>query len=87
MNKTIKKKSKFINSSEKRRITSLMRSSILRRIWLNFMAQYLVFSALVQFFYSPRNEVARGIMFLTRPSVCLSGRLSVSPVLVTASPL
>jgi hypothetical protein len=29
--------------------------------------------------YTPRNEVARGMMFLTRPSV--------SPVLVTASPL
>jgi hypothetical protein len=26
-----------------------MHSSILRRIWLNFMAQYLVFSALTQF--------------------------------------
>jgi hypothetical protein len=49
--------------------------------------------------YTPRNEVARGIMFLTRPSVCPSVRLSVrpsgrlsvrpsvSPVLVTASPL
>ena len=46
-------------------------------------------------FYTPRNEVARGIMFLTRPSVRPSVRLSVrlsvrpsvSPVLVTASPL
>ena len=42
-------------------------------------------------YYTPRNEVARGIMFLTRPSVrqsiCLSVRPSVSPVLVTASPL
>ena len=35
------------------------------------------------FNYTQRNEVARGIMFLTRPSICLS----VSPVLVTASPL
>jgi hypothetical protein len=31
-----------------------MHSSILRRIWLNFMAQYLVFSALIQFsIFSP----------------------------------
>jgi hypothetical protein len=35
---TAKKKSKFYKFNSKRRIISLMHSSILRRIWLNFMA-------------------------------------------------
>jgi hypothetical protein len=52
MNRTTeKKKSKFINSSQNEGFISLMHSSILRQIWLNFMAQYLgfFFPALVQF--------------------------------------
>jgi hypothetical protein len=48
---TAKKKSKFYKFISKRRIISLMYSSILRRIRLNFMAQYLggFFSVLIQF--------------------------------------
>ena len=37
--------SKFHEFIQKRRIIFLMHSSFLRRIWLNFMAQYVVFSA------------------------------------------
>jgi hypothetical protein len=38
-----------ISFISKRRIISLMHSSILRQIWLNFMAQYLVFRLLSSF--------------------------------------
>jgi hypothetical protein len=41
-------KNEFHKFISKLRIISLVRISILRRIWLNFMAQYLVFSTLVQ---------------------------------------
>jgi hypothetical protein len=44
------RKSKFYTFISKRRIISLMHSSILRRIWLNFMAQYMGgFLAVLQF--------------------------------------
>jgi hypothetical protein len=43
MNWTVKKKSKFCKFISKRRIISLRHSSILRRIWLNFMASCFVF--------------------------------------------
>jgi hypothetical protein len=44
-------KSNFYKFNSKRRIISLLHSSILRRIWLNFMALYLDLSALSQFFF------------------------------------
>jgi hypothetical protein len=50
MNWTVKKKSKFYRFNSKRRIISLMHSSILRRIWLNFMALYLGFIGSFTFF-------------------------------------
>jgi hypothetical protein len=40
-------KSKFYKFISKRRIISLMHSYILRQMWLNFMAQYLVFTTWV----------------------------------------
>jgi hypothetical protein len=43
MSKAVTKKSKFHTFIYKRRIISLMHSSIVRRIWLNFMVQYLGF--------------------------------------------
>jgi hypothetical protein len=49
MYKSVKKKNKFYKFISKRRSISLIHSSILRRIWLNFMAKYLVFSAFIQF--------------------------------------
>jgi hypothetical protein len=42
-------KNKFYKFISKWMIISFIHSSILRRIWLSFMAQYLVFSALIQF--------------------------------------
>jgi hypothetical protein len=49
MNKNCQEKSKFHKLISKRRIISLLHNSVLRRIWLNFMAQYLFLSALLQF--------------------------------------
>jgi hypothetical protein len=43
LKKSCQEKSKFYKFISKRRIISLMHSSVLRRIWLNFMAQYLGF--------------------------------------------
>jgi hypothetical protein len=39
MNKIVKKKGKFQKFISKRKIISLMHSSFLQRIWLNFMTQ------------------------------------------------
>jgi hypothetical protein len=52
MNKTVKKKRKFDKSSQKQRIISLMHSSILRRIWINFMAQYFCLGSFTVFAFA-----------------------------------
>jgi hypothetical protein len=57
MNKAVRK-SKFHKFISKRSIISLMHSSILRRIWLNFMAQYLFFRISNFFGLSTTDETA-----------------------------
>jgi hypothetical protein len=49
MNKNVNNKSKSYKIISKQKIISLMHRLIFRWIWLNFMAQYLDFPALLQF--------------------------------------